>query len=361
MGFQTYLRPWHAVLGFLLVYLGLVLTVHSGDPMAFVRLGNGPNEGYDGQFTYLIAVDPDPHAVAHAIGDVRSDVPAYRYQRILLPALARLAALGRVDWVAWTIPAINVVAHSAGTAFVGRLLARHGVSVWYALVYGLWPGLLLGVRADLTEPLSYAFVGAGYLLHWQLRRWPSALCFALAIFAKETAVLFAAAQIASATLRRDWQTVISHLSLVLAPVMAWQIALAGVFGQIGFGSGGYLATPFETVPFNGLWRIAGDSTALFLVFLVVLGPTVVAPAVWGIFASVRTLGRGNWHPYVFALAACAAIVPFTPFSTFREPGAMLRLSTGLVLSTMLFATEFRRARVVHISWFWLVMLVFLRE
>ncbi len=44
------------------------------------------SEGYDGQFAYYIALIPDPNVV-----DVYLDVPAYRYQRILLPGL-RLAA-----------------------------------------------------------------------------------------------------------------------------------------------------------------------------------------------------------------------------------------------------------------------------
>ncbi len=51
------------------------------------RLRRRP-EGYDGQFAYYIARDPadSPDCL---------DVPAYRMQRILLPALGALFSLGQ--------------------------------------------------------------------------------------------------------------------------------------------------------------------------------------------------------------------------------------------------------------------------
>ncbi|NIS82113.1 MAG: hypothetical protein GTO14_18325, partial [Anaerolineales bacterium] len=56
------------------------------NPVALAELGTrfsevdpGGTEGYDGQFVYYMAVDPDPRSVQEHL-----DVPAYRYQRILL-------------------------------------------------------------------------------------------------------------------------------------------------------------------------------------------------------------------------------------------------------------------------------------
>jgi hypothetical protein len=353
------IRPWHIVLIVHLLYLGLILAVYQGDPMTFVKFGTGPNKGYDGQFNYLIAIDPSPDVIVREIQDVRSDVPAYRYQRILLPLLARILGFGQPDLIVWLLPLISLISQVVGTALVERLLLQLNVSRWYALVYGLWPGLMVSVRTDLAEPLSYALVAAAYLLYWRKQLWLSAVCFGLALFAKETAILFIAAQLVYAVLAREWKVVGSLSAVAVLPFVIWQFVLKAMFGSFGVGSGGYLGTPFELIPFNGVWRIASQNVTVFIVFLLFLVPWVVFPSIWGIIASARELIKRNWHPYVWALAVNAVIIPFTPFSTFREPIAMFRFCTGLVLSTLLFGGLLNSRRVLNYSAFWLAMIVFL--
>jgi len=359
---SRFFKPWSLTLVIYVLYLGLILALHGGDPLAFAKIGQGPNQGYDGQFTYFIAVDPGPQAVVEQIQTVRADVPAYRYQRILLPILARVLGLGQASLIAWTIPLVNLIAQVAGVAIVEQLLLELGVGRWYALIYGLFPGLAIAVRADLTEPVAYTLVATGYLLHWRERPWLSALCFGLALFAKETALIFLGAQLAYTVLARDWRRVGALVLLAALPFMVWQFVLRALFGSFGLGSGGYLGTPFEIVPFNGVWQILpSKGPTVLVIFLLFLGPWVMFPAIWGIIASVRQLLRRNWHPYVWALAANAAIIPFTPFSTFREPIAILRFCVGLVLATLLFGGLRKSPRVLNYAWFWLVMLIFLRE
>jgi hypothetical protein len=277
----------------------------------------------------------------------------------LLPLLARIIGFGQPALIVWVIPLINIIAQTIGTALVESLLVRLNVSRWHALVYGLWPGLMVSVRADLTEPLSYALVAAAYLLYWRKQVWLSALCFGLALFAKETAILFIGAQLVYAVLAREWKVVGSLSVVALTPFALWQLVLKAVFGSFGVGSGGYLGTPFELIPFNGVWRIGAENPRALLVFLLFLGPWVMFPAIWGIIAAARELLKRNWHPYVLALAVNAAIIPFTPFSTFREPIAMFRFCTGLVLSTLLFGGWVGSRRVLNYSWFWLAMFIFL--
>ncbi len=369
------LKPWPVALVIYIAYITVILAAHNGDPLAFARLGYRPNEGYDGQFTYLIAVDPAPAAVVREIQDIRADVPAYRYQRILLPLLARLLGLGQPGLIAWAIPLINLVAQVVGVAIVEQLLVQLGVSRWHALVYGLWPGLAVAVRADLTEPLSYTFVAAAYLCYFRDRPWLSALCFGLAVFAKETALLFVVAQLIAMSsnllkarvravgehLRAvSWVVLAALVGLAILPFIVWQLALKAIFGSFGLGSGGYLGTPFELIPFNGVWRILPEKgVTVLIVFLLFLGPWVMFPAVWGIITAARELWRRNRHPYIWALGFNAALIPFTPFSTFREPIAMLRFCTGLVLSTLWVGGLLKSRRVLNYAWFWLAMLVFL--
>ena len=71
----------------------------------------GTSNGYDGQYAYYIARDP-----AHAAGCL--DVPAYRYQRILLPVLGRVLALGNTDAIPAAFVLINLVALVGSTALL---------------------------------------------------------------------------------------------------------------------------------------------------------------------------------------------------------------------------------------------------
>jgi hypothetical protein len=65
----------------------------------------------------------------------------------------------------------------------------------------------------------------------------------------------------------------------------------------------------------------------------------------------------DWSPIVLALGANAALIAVLPFSTFREPLALVRLSSGLVLCTVLFGAQARSRRVLNYSLFWLAALV----
>ncbi len=351
---QSLINPWGVVLVVLVSYLGWILVRYQGDPFSLVRIGDTVCEGYDGQFTYFIASEPTP-----ALAAPHLDVPAYRYQRILLPLLARLAGAGRADWIVWALPALNVLAQVVGTAILEKLLVQLGVSRWYALIYGLWPGLLVAVRTDLNEPLAYALVVVAYWADQRSRIGWTGLLFGLALFAKETTILFVVAHGLYALTTRDPRRMWSVGGLALLPFALWQLVLWQVFGAPGLGSGGCLATPFELIPFMGLWRIALISLSVFGVFVLFLGPGVLLPTLWGIIAAARRLWQGQQHPYIWAMAVNALAIPFTPFSTFREPVAMLRYAVGLVLASLLFAGLVKSWRVLNYAWLWLALNVFL--
>lgn len=356
---STWLSPTGVVGLVLAVYLGLVLAGARGDPLAFVRLGDGfahgepvGAQGYDGQFAYWLARDPRPTVAAPHL-----DVPAYRYQRLLYPLLAWALAAGQAAAVPWTLLLVNVVAQLAGTRLLESWLVTHSVSRWYALTYGLWAGLVMAVRLDLTEPLAYALAAAALLAHQRGRvRW-SALAVGLALFAKETVLAFWLALIVSALFRREWRALGIYV-LAALPFAVFQGLLFQWFGSLGLGSGGYLATPFEWVPYLGLWRIATVSLPALVLLGALLVPLIVAPSVWAIFAAVGRVAQRDWGPVVWALGANAALLVVAPFSTFREPLGIIRLATGLVLATVMFGAQRRSRRVLNYSLFWLAALAF---
>jgi hypothetical protein len=369
------IRPWMVVLLLALVYVGLTLARYGGDPMMFVLVGSRYSQGdptgtpgYDGQFAYYIARDP-------AGGCRQCDVPSYRCQRILYPMLAWALALGQSAAIPWTLIAINVAALAGGTFFTEQLLEAHRVSRWYALAYGLYGGLVAGLRLDLTEPLACGLVQAG-LWAWQEREargkrratrsgltfdiWDLAFVpFALAALTKETTLVAVAGLLLYLTLeRRWWETIKLGLS-VGVPFAIWQGILWIWLGAPGVGAGGDMATPFESVPFWGLLQVASVDWPVFWTLLAVLGPLFVLPSIWALVVTVRDIWRRRWHAWVTVLLFQAAVLPLLPNSTWREPLAMARLAAGLVAATLLYGALRRSRRILTFGFFWLATLALL--
>jgi hypothetical protein len=354
---RRWLSPVSVTAVVLAVYLGLVLARAQGDPLAFARLGDGfaggvpvGEPGYDGQFAYWIAMDPRPAAAA-----ARLDVPAYRYQRILYPLLARALAAGQAEAIPWALLAVNYAAQVAGTWAVARWLRGAGVSGWYALPYGLWVGLVMAARLDLTEPLCYALAAGALLAHARGRMVWSAALLGLAVFAKETALVFLAAMLAWAAWHRQGRALAGYAAAA-SVFAAFQAALYAWFGQIGLASGGYMATPFEVVPYLGLARVATASIPAFVLLLAIFGPLVIFPSLWGLAAAGGRVLRGDWAAPVLALAGNAALIAAAPYSTMREPLGLARLATGLVLSMLLFGAHTRSRRALNYALFWVAAL-----
>ncbi len=352
-----------------LVYLAVILAINSGDTNTFVTIGTcwsscignrscpaGTTNGYDGQYAYYIARDPLKAAPC-------LDVPAYRYQRILLPLLGRTLALGNPDWIPIAFVVINLAALVVATALLETLLVASKVSRWYALVYGLFVGVFMGVRLSTTEPLAYGLVIAGIWFGQHERHdWQAAALLAAA-FTKEMTLTFVAGYLLFYALERQWRRALWLALAVGLPFALWQLVLYGWLGEFGAGSGGGGNSPFEIIPFNGFWRTAYDPTgslpAFLLLSLFVL-PGVILPSVWSIWVAARDLWRGRVHLFTCLLLVNAAMLAFVPFSTYREPLGILRFIVGLVISYIGYtAWRYRGRRPLRYSTLWLALAFYL--
>jgi hypothetical protein len=353
---KRWLRPWWIVAVVSLVYVGTIVAINGGDPLALATLGtrfseSDPEgtEGYDGQFAYYIARDP-------LNGWQHCDVPTYRYQRILYPLLARLLALGQATLLPYTLPLLSVAALAVGTWLTERILRRYWMSRWYALTYGLYAGHLMSVRLDLNEPLAHALV-QGAILATEEERWKlGVFLFALAALAKETTLVFVAGYLLYLLARRQWRRLAGLALGTGVPFLAWQGVLWLWLGSPGLGSGGAGATSWEIVPFRGLWSVgAVDLRVLGLLALVIV-PLTVIPALLSLWAAGRDLWQGRWHPLTTMLLANALLMLFLPQSTYREPLAMLRLTSGLVIAVIDYGAKKRSKRILNYSLLWLASL-----
>ncbi len=367
---KHWLRPWCGVAAVALIYMVAVVVAHGGDPLALAMLGTrfsegDPHgtEGYDGQFAYYIARDP-----LH--GWQQCDVPAYRYQRILYPVLARLLALGRPELLPYTLALINVVALAAGTWCMEQILIGQRMSRWYALTYGLYAGQLMAARLDLNEPLSYGLVVAALLVTGQGKvRFRDPTCswrlgvalLALATLAKETALVFVAGYLLALLARRQWGRLAGLALGVGAPFLAWQGVLWAWLGRPGLGSGGAGDTGWEILPFRGLWSVGQIDLRVLGLLALVMVPLAVIPTLLSLWAAGRDLWKGRWHPFTAMLLTNALVMLFLPQSTYREPLAMLRLTTGLVVAAILYGAQNRSSRTLNYTLLWLASLVFLAK
>jgi hypothetical protein len=340
---------------------GLILVQVDGEADYFVRIGTFYSEGdpqgskgYDGQFVYYLARDLNPSSVA-----ARLDVPAYRYQRILLPIIARLLSFGNSDWLPWVLLLIGWLSLGFGAWAVAFYLAMHKCSPWYALVYGLYPGLILAFIVDLPEPLAYALVAWGVVCLEKGKKWLAWISLGLAVFAKEVMLIFVAAAFLTYIFRKEYRSAFGLAIIAGAPFVLFQLWLWLQFGAMGIGSGGDMATPFEWIPFMGLFRIGAYSLPYLFAMLVVFGPSVILPAVWGLWSSLRSWLQGEKNVIVLALGLNGLSILFMPFSTFRETGGLLRFTIGLALMLLLYAGRYKKMRVLNYSVFWLVLNVFL--
>jgi hypothetical protein len=307
------------------------------------------DEGYDGQTVYLIA--RDGFAAAPYI-----DVPAYRFQRILLPAAGAVLALGQDDLLHWALFAVNLLALGVSTYLLERLLMDFGVSRWYALGYALSAGVLGAARLLTTEPLAYGLVIAAiYSLHKHDNWWLAALLFALAALAKETTLLFVGAYGLWWLCQQRFVRAIAFGVLAGLPFALWQLVLLGQFGTFGVGSGGEGATGFEIIPFWGFIRILIDGNLMIfaalgsLVFLFAL-----LPALAGFVYSWRDYRSRRFDIWTLLLLVNALLMLFVPFSTYRELLGILRFIVGLQIAVILYAASRRKKRLLLNSTLWMV-------
>ena len=349
---RRWLTPTLVVVSLSLFYVAGVLIQTKGDPMVFALLGtrfseSDPlgTEGYDGQFAYQIGVNP-----AGAAPYI--DVPAYRYQRILYPLLARLLAFGQQTWIPWTLIIVNIIAIAGGTWLVEELLTDFRVSRWYALTYGLYGGQFLALRTDMNEPLAYTLVVAAIWAWGKDRRVWAIVAFSLAALTKETTLIFLAAYMLYTLHARQWRWFVG-LGLAAIPFMIYQVFLWQWLGAWGVGSGGAGATPFSLLPLGGWLGIAGVHLGAFLLISLIIVPMSIFPSLAGVWLGARQLWQGEVHPLIYALLLNSLVILFLPASTFREPAAMLRLTQGLVVSMLLFGALIRSRRILNYSTLWI--------
>lgn len=292
--------------------------------------------GYDGQFFYYLALDP-------VNARYYMDASTYRYTRILYPLVARASAAGRPDLIPITLFVVNWLALAGGTVAIAAWLRRRGLSAWFALVYGFFPGLQFALARDLSEVLAYGLVALAILALDLAGRYAlilSAIAFALAALTRETTVVFSVAYGLALLagrphdagwrlrLSKHWRTAALFLIAALLPLAAYKLFL-----WLWLGPQHDAGIAFARLPFQGLlhWRASWQTAPLMDQIR-----SVVAPALIAATAAVIAVWKGSRQVQVWLLMVNVVLfVVFLQEASYANYGASGRISTGVILSALL--------------------------
>src|SRR5436190_17452667 len=164
------------------------------------------------------------------------------YSRIGYPATVRALSGGNVVLVPYVMLLLNVLAAVGGTLAIAFFLRRNGLPPALALVYGLYPGLVMSVLRDLTEPLAFALAAVALVVFDARSKWRllgSGALFGLAMLTRETVALFPAilslALLVGVGTSFEWKIrlrlsnlarSIAFAELAFAPLLLWRHIVA---------------------------------------------------------------------------------------------------------------------------------------
>ncbi len=290
--------------------------------------------GFDGQY-YYVALDP-----ANARYYIDTDEASYRYARIVYPMAARALALGQPSLIPYTLLLINWLSVGVGVLILAAWLRRKGMSPWFAAIYGLYPGLLISLQRDLTEPLAYALVVVAiYLFDFGGKRrllW-AALAFAVAALTREVTLIFAAAYAGAVLLRggartpwreriaTNWRAAVGFASLAALPLGLYEVFLWRWIGTLSVG-GGLALFPVGLIG-AGEFQLSRQPPEII---------GVVIPAIICGGLAVRALAVGIRQVEIFAfLANWLLLVLMQPGSVYIAYTSIGRAAIGVVLAALI--------------------------
>ncbi len=321
----------------------------------FVVMDGKDAGGYDGQYYFFVACDP---LALHAEGGWADP---YYWQRVLHPALAWILGGGAPERIPLAMAAVT-----GGAILLGAwCLLELGSGGWWVLAYALGAGHLYGLQRSVGGPALSLALSLAALLAWRRGRvLPCALLLALALLARESAILvvlplglwaFAGGR------RRDGLLVL----LSVLPLLGWNLVLRARLGGLGLATSGnhvglplagMLARAFSLqgsgVDFSASSRGLANNAALLLFLGYAVWVAIDAarsflrkgPTLWGLLYLGHALffcclAKG---PLVDLNGATRPFLPVLPFLVLDRAGDPDRarwgvLGGGLLLSAAVLA------------------------
>ncbi len=187
------------------------------------------DEGFDGEFTYYLALDPLLRKGLYRC----TMTDGYRYQRILLPWMTAAVGMGKMERYPAIIVFLNLGFILLGSNWMMRFCEDRGAHPAFALFYPLSMGVMIVLSRSTNEIVCGSLVAAALYRH--IARGDSrkaALYFCAAVLAKEVALAAIAGVLVAAVLeRRPWKSLLPFAA-PLGVFAAWQGYLYTIFGKL---------------------------------------------------------------------------------------------------------------------------------
>jgi hypothetical protein len=296
-------------------------------------------DGYDGQIFPLIAHDPwMTRGSANAIYGA-----SFRYQRILVPALAWMLALGRDEHVHAAYFAVILGFAFAGVFWLARLAQVRGLHPAWGLAFMAVPATITSLDR-MTADIALAALCVGFVLYAEAgQSWQVIAILACAVLTRETAGLIVAGYCLFLLTRRQIaRSIVSACALL--PAGAWFLYIthgAATSMAVGYLNWIPLYGFLERVIHPAVYRFGPLKNGVVMLFdfiaLLGIGLTLIAVA--------RMAIRRQWSANAAAIYALALAVVFLGKRDVWEDA----YNFGRVLSPLLFLTfiEYFRAPSVR--------------
>jgi len=186
------------------------------DRLAQSTLRNANPAGYDGQFYRLLAHDPFLRSGTAAY----LDAPLLRSQRILVPALAWMLALGRDNLVDGAYVLVVAAFLFGGVFWLSSLALAEGRHAALGLLFLIIPASVIAVDT-MTVDVALAALTACFA--WQVKtgreRWVW-VTLAAACLVRETGLLLVVAAVLAAAYQHNFRRAV-YLATAAIPVFCW--------------------------------------------------------------------------------------------------------------------------------------------
>lgn len=223
------------------------------------------SEGYDGQFYYMMALDPSLEKV---------HIESYFLQRILYPLLASILSFGIASIIPFSLLLLNYASIILSSYLLMLIIKKYQANLNLVLLWALNVGFLICVIRNLTEPLMILFVVMAIYFMEEQKYSISMIALALAILTKESVLLLYVSLLLYFLIKLEFNKLKLYL-LAIIPFLIWEIMLIFKTGTIPFlNSSAHIGIPFlgsleylfNIPPFIAKYFISNFSLRNFLSF-----------------------------------------------------------------------------------------------
>ena len=268
------------------------------------QLYHFPHAGYDGMVYHLIAHDP---WMRKGSADVIASAP-FRYQRILVPALAWMVAFGQDRWIHPAYYGVILGFAFLGMYWLSRFVSRAGLAPAWGLAFLLTPATITSIDR-MTVDIALAALTAGFALYAsESPDWRVLAVLACAALSRETGALLILGYAVYLFTRKNIRGGLLAAATAV-PAAAWFLFLSNGQKSTLPGYGGWVpmagflhrvTVSFRYRHIAALERIAGQA----------FDWVALAGVALALFYAARLLVRRTWDGPAVAVYALALSVVF---------------------------------------------------